>query len=128
MASNDIIADYREYKRNLAEISAAAQAQMQERYSLLLTEAAALKAEFKESFGTPISLPRSVKVFDTTDGAAATAAPSNGKKIGGLRRSLACAIKHGDAAGIARITAQLSSLGVDVPSPSTEPTVADVEV
>ena len=113
----DIISQYRESKKQVEQLAIAAREQMQARYVALLTDAADIQAEFKASFGEMPTLPVGVKVF--TPGAVEqkkpkqAKQPSPGMKIGGLRRSLAAAIKNHDAARVDEITKQLAALGID---------------
>jgi len=113
----DIISQYRESKKLVEQLAVAARDQMQARYSALLTEAAGILAEFKASFGEVPTLPSGVKMF--TPGAVEqkkpkqVKAPTPGKKIGGLRRSLAAAIKNHDGARVDEVTKQLAALGID---------------
>jgi hypothetical protein len=106
---------------------------MQSRFTELLVEAAGIQNEFKASFGTNPEVPGVVKTFTITDKKkpAATAAEQNGKKVGGLRRSLAAAIKNGDTAKVTEVSAQLTALGVDVAVPDAlapeTPEPADVK-
>lgn len=114
MAINtDVLADFRESKKKLEALEAAARKQMQGRYLALLTEAADILVEYKASFGKPPELPGTVKAF--TLGVRQKPAPSEtaskGKKIGGLRRSLNAAIKRGDTAKIAEVENQLLTFG-----------------
>jgi hypothetical protein len=100
---------------------------MQERYTVLLAEAATIRSEFYANFGTYPTLPSTVKAFAVGSSSATkkppTEAMTTGKMIGGLRRSLNAAIKRGDTAKTAQITKQLATLGVgtvagESPAPS----------
>ena len=119
-----VLADYRDSKKKLEALAAAARKQMQARYLALLIEASELQTEFKQSFGVNPDLPAGVKTFSIgSQPKAPTPAESNGKKIGGLKRSLAAAIKNGATVRAMEITKQLAALGVDL-SP-TAPAPAD---
>jgi hypothetical protein len=80
----DVIKDYREQKKKLDQLAAAARRQMQARYLDLLTEAAEVQGEFKSAFGTNPDLPATVKTFTVGENKkpAATDAQATGKKIG----------------------------------------------
>ena len=120
-----VIAEYREQKQKTEALAVAARKQMQAQYRDLLSEAAGLQKDFKDHFGATPELPDGVEAF--TLGAAApavkraqTASAAVGKKIGGLRRSLSAAIKHGEQGRIAEVVSQLAAMGVDIPDlPST---------
>jgi hypothetical protein len=114
--ATDVLATYRDSKKNLDKLAGAARKQMQARFTELLVEAAGIQADFKNDFGVNPELPGTVKSFTlgTKKKAEPTDAVANGKKIGGLRRSLAAAVKNGETERIAEITAQLAAFGVDV--------------
>jgi hypothetical protein len=101
---------------------------MQTRYSELLVEAAGIQADYKNDFGANPDLPAAVKTFTLSDGkkkpdaaAPASEAVVNGKKVGGLRRSLNAAVKNGDAARAAELTTQIKALGGTVEPQAGEP-------
>src|ERR1035438_6272379 len=110
----EVLASYRDQKKNLDKLATAARKQMQLRFTELLVEAAGIQADFKNDFGVNPDLPAAVKAFTLGKKTEPTDAVANGKKIGGLRRSLTAAIKNGETARIAEVTAQLAALGVDV--------------
>src|SRR3954454_16842880 len=95
----DVITDYREQKKKLDQLAAAARKQMQARYTALLTEAGEIQREFKSAFGANPDLPGPVRTFAVCDDKkpVSTDAQTTGKKIGGLRRSLNAAIKNNDS-------------------------------
>ena len=112
------IVEFRELKKKLEAAATTAKAEMQDRYSRLLGEAALIQAEFKAHFGTALSLPGTVKAFTLVPAEGKTKpaqseAAAKGKKIGGLKRSLTAATKKGDKAKQADIIQQLAALGVD---------------
>jgi hypothetical protein len=115
----DVLANYRDSKKNLDKLAAAARKQMQARFTELLAEAAGIQADFKNDFGVNPELPATVKTFTLGEKkkTAPTVAVANGKKIGGLRRSLAAAIKNGETARVTQISIALAALGVDVAAP-----------
>ena len=120
MSNVDVIKDYREQKKKLDQLAAAARRQMQARYLDLVIEAAEVQGEFKSAFGTNPDLPTTVKTFTVGENKkpAATDAQATGKKIGGLRRSLNAAIKKNDSLRAIELTKQLEALGVP---PATYP-------
>ena len=127
--ATDVLANYRDSKKNLDKLATAARKQMQARFTELLAEAAGIQADFKNDFGVNPELPATVKTFTLGEKKKAepTDAVANGKKIGGLRRSLTAAIKNGETTRIAEISAQLAALGIDVaapeaPAPAPKPT------
>jgi hypothetical protein len=125
--TTDILTEYREQKKKIDQLAAAARKQMQSRYTALLTEAAELQGEFKTHFGASPELPGTVKTFTVGENKKPTAtdAQATGKKIGGLRRSLNAALKKGDIDRSREIASQLTALGVpDFLPPDTKP--ADV--
>ena len=127
MSNLDVITDYREQKKKLDQLAAAARKQMQARYTALLTEAGEIQGEFKSAFGTNPDLPATVKTFTVGENKkpASTDAQATGKKIGGLRRSLNAAIKKNDSLRAIELTKQLEALGVPPATyPDTAPTVA----
>jgi hypothetical protein len=118
-----VIAEYREAKKKVEELAAAARQQMADRFAALLDELAQLRAEFYEAFGQ--SLDNSVP--EATPPAPPPADQKIGPKIGGLRRSLASAIKRNDSTGIASARAKLAELGVvlDPPASPDSPAVPE---
>jgi hypothetical protein len=127
--ATDVLANYRDSKKNLDKLATAARKQMQARFTELLAEAAGIQADFKNDFGVNPELPATVKTFTLGEKKKAdpTDAVANGKKVGGLRRSLTAAIKNGETTRIAEISAQLAALGIDVaapeaPAPAPKPT------
>jgi hypothetical protein len=119
MAQNEtIITDYREAKKKAEQLAVAARKQMQGKYLALLTEAADILRDFKDSFRETPTLPTGVKAFTLGEGKknASADAPDGGigHKIGGLRRSLAAAMKKGDKARQEVLIRQLASLGADM--------------
>jgi hypothetical protein len=112
-----IIAEYRDTKTRLESLANTARQHMQLRFNQLLEESASIWAEFHESFDTYLDLPPQVAAITFSGGAKAAETPdqvAQGKKIGGLRRSLNAAIKRQDEARITEVSAQLKALGVDV--------------
>jgi hypothetical protein len=113
--SSDVLASYRDQKKQLDKLAVTARKQMQARMTELLTEAAGIQADFKADFGVNPELPACVKTFTLSDGkkkdepASDTAA--NGKKIGGLRRSLSAAVKKGDTTRAIELATQIRELG-----------------
>jgi hypothetical protein len=124
--ATDVLAAYRDSKKNLDKLAGAARKQMQARFTELLVEAAGIQADFKNDFGKNPDLPSMVKAFTLGDKKKpeSTDAVAIGKKIGGLRRSLASAVKNGDDAKIADLTAQLAGFGVDVATATDNPAPA----
>ena len=127
--ATDVLANYRDSKKNLDKLATAARKQLQARFTELLAEAAGIQADFKNDFGVNPELPATVKTFTLGEKKKAdpTDAVANGKKVGGLRRSLTAAIKNGETTRIAEISAQLAALGIDVaapeaPAPAPKPT------
>ena len=138
-ANAEVLANYREQKKNLEKLATTARKQMQTRYSELLVEAAGIQADYKNDFGVNPDLPAAVKTFTLSDGkkkpdaaAPASEAVVNGKKVGGLRRSLNAAVKNGDTARAAELTTQIKALGGTVEpeagEPATDPEPGEVEV
>lgn len=130
--NTDVLAEYREQKKSLEKLVAGAKKAAQGRYVELLTEAATIQKTFKEDFGTNPDLPPTVKTFTVNvDGngkkpaAEPAAETSDGRKIGGLKRSLNSAIAKGDAPRVAELSKQLAELGVTVgtPAPAETPAV-----
>ena len=126
MNNIEVIAEYREQKQKMGALEIQARKEMQDRYTDLLNEAAQLQRDFKADFGSNPEPPSGVK-FTLTSAAPVVATPKPiGFKIGGLRRSLAAAIKRQDGAGVDRIVKQLADLGVTdtglapAPAPSAE--------
>lgn len=134
-----VIADYREQKAKLDKLAKDAKKVLQARYTELLVEAAGIQSNFKLDFGVTPDLPASVKTFTLGDGkkkpANSTEAVDNGKKIGGLRRSLNAVIRNRENAAdagqpteeldarIEELKAALKAAGADVkvPEPKTQP-------
>jgi hypothetical protein len=131
ITASDTISEYREHKKKIEELAAAARQSMQHSYSSLLTEAACLYADFRSEFGDVLDLPPSVKVFEiavASNGDQSTPEPDgNGKKIGGLRRSLKAAIKNGDPIRIQSAVSALKALGVTVETPDLTPPAPSVD-
>ena len=127
--NTEVLANYREQKKTLEGLAIKARKQMQVRFTELLAEAASIMADYKTDFGVNPDVPATVKTFTLSDGKKKTTEPvpatpavtANGPKIGGLRRSLAAAIKNDDAAKIAEVTAQLAAFGVDVTAVADNP-------
>ena len=131
MNNIEVIAEYREQKQKMEALEIQARKEMQDRYSLLLTEAGEIQRELKASFGVNPELPSGVKLFALCSAVPVAAAPKKpGFKIGGLRRSLAAAIKKQDGAKVDEIVKQLAELGVTdtglIPGWASTP-VAEVE-
>jgi hypothetical protein len=131
MAANaEVLANYREQKKNLEKLATTARKQMQTRYSELLVEAAGIQADYKNDFGVNPDVPAAVKTFTLSDGkkkpdsaAPASEAVVNGKKVGGLRRSLNAAVKNGDTARANELATQIKELGGTVELQAGEPAV-----
>src|ERR1039457_6738629 len=85
--ATDVLANYRDSKKNLDKLATAARKQMQARFTELLAEAAGIQADFKNDFGVNPELPATVKTFTLGDKKKAepTDAVANGKKVGGVR-------------------------------------------
>jgi hypothetical protein len=135
MAANaEVLANYREQKKNLEKLATTARKQMQTRYSELLVEAAGIQADYKNDFGVNPDLPAAVKTFTLSDGkkkpdvaAPASEAVVNGKKVGGLRRSLNAAVKNGDVARANELATQIKELGGTVELQAGEPAADPAE-
>ena len=117
-ANADVLANYRDQKKNLEKLAATARKQMQVRFTELLAEAASIQADFKNDFGANPELPATVRTFTLSDGkkkpettAPASDALVTGKKIGGLRRSLKAAIKNGETARVNELATRIKELG-----------------
>ena len=125
----ETINNYREQKKKLEQLAAAARKEMQGRYIALLAEAADILTEYKASFDAAPDLPAGIKAFTLASPGERkpeqSEASSIGKKIGGLRRSLAAAIKNQDGARVEEVSKQLAALGIDTgmsaaPAPPVE--------
>ena len=133
-ANAEVLANYREQKKNLEKLATTARKQMQTRYSELLVEAAGIQADYKNDFGVNPDVPAAVKTFTLSDSKKKpeTAAPAseavvNGKKIGGLRRSLNAATKKGETARALELATQIQALGGTIEPQAGEPAVDPAE-
>ena len=126
MTDTNTIAEYREQKQKMDALKIQARKEMQGRYLDLLNEAAAIQRDFKADFGEAPEVPSGVKFTLCSTVPAPKKPPKPGFKIGGLRRSLAAAIKKHDEPSVDRIVKQLAELGVTdtgidpLPAPKTE--------
>ena len=105
--TEQVLHEYREQKQKTEVLADAARKQMQDRYAELVAELSTVMNAFREMFGVEINTVAETPIE-------ATPSPSNGKKIGGLRRSLNAATRKGDAARVEAVKAELRALGVDV--------------
>lgn len=80
MADLKALQSYLEYQKQVADLENSARKEIQDRFRVLLDEAAQLALTYRKTFGGKIELPKSVKVFAVAENVGRGAAKSAKKK------------------------------------------------